>query len=47
VIHGLPTDLEAGDVYEDDGNGLGKRVGGVPRLAATARGEGPQRPAVP
>jgi hypothetical protein len=30
VIHGLPTDLEVGDVYEDGGDGLGAGAGGVP-----------------
>jgi hypothetical protein len=28
----LLTDLEVGDVHEDDGNGLGERAGGFPGL---------------
>ncbi|MER9232905.1 transposase [Mesorhizobium sp. M0622] len=32
VIHGLPTDLEVGNVHEDDGYGLGERAGGLPRF---------------
>jgi transposase len=38
--------LEVGDVHEDDGNGLGGGAGGVPRGAATARGQGSGRPVV-
>jgi len=40
LIHGVPTDLEVGNVYEDDGKGLGGGDGGVSSLIAAPRRQG-------
>lgn len=47
LIHGEPTDLEAGDVHEDGGSGLVGGAVGVSCLAATPWRQGSQRQAVP
>ncbi len=46
MIHGEPTDLEVGDVHEDDREGLGIGAGGVPGLTAAPWRQGARRPAV-
>ncbi|WP_261516788.1 transposase [Chelativorans petroleitrophicus] len=46
LIHGEPTDLEVGDVHEDDREGLDGGAGGVPGLTAVPWRQGSRRPAV-